>query len=292
MAGNLRPQVARSSHSTSNSSNATKPQQPATLAKRLLFPNLPPGLDLPPLFASPSCSPELNAEAYDFIALALRAFVNTWWTKITRYDKEFLPEITTILTNVSRTLETRLLSTDFSPLIFSVVPALITQHYRDYRHAASKVCTSYAMGGAVPLPHLFHQLQPHVAVSAEGRIDEEYFRQAFDHVLKSCLPPQDYAPEAERYMIREIILKVVVKDIMPRVIQPWFIQKTILDLLGPSLDAQSDKVSSICHNASYSEQMTLCSLQMHYPRLTPIPLISLFIHSWYSSSPLCSLSLG
>ncbi|KAG2370207.1 PXA domain-containing protein [Suillus spraguei] len=244
MAGNLR---ARSTHSNSITSNTTKhqQQQPATLAKRLLFPHLPPGSDLPPLFASPTCSPELDAEAYDFLALTLRAFVNTWWTKITRYDKELLPEITIVLTAVLRTLETRLLSTDFSLFIFSVAPTLITQHYRDYRHAAYKVSTSYAMGGSVPLPHLFHQLQPHVAISPEGKIDEEYFRQAFDHLLKSCLPLQDYAPEAERYIIREIILKVLVKDVIPRVTQPWFIQRTILDLLGPSLDAESDKPPNV-----------------------------------------------
>lgn len=113
------------------------------------------------------------------------------------------------------------------------------------------------MGGAVPLPHLFHHLQPHVAVSVEGKIDEEYFRQAFDHILKSCLPPQDYAPEAERYLIREIILKVVVKDVIPRVTQPWFIQRTILDLLGPSPDAESEKVSSTYPSSLNSEQMTL-----------------------------------
>ncbi|KAG2345260.1 hypothetical protein BDR05DRAFT_908607 [Suillus weaverae] len=243
MAGNLRP---RSTGSNSITSNTTKQQQrPATLAKRLLFPHLPPGSDLPPLFASPTCSPELNAEAYDFLALALRAFVNTWWTKITRYDKELLPEITIALTTVLRTLETRLLSADFSFFMFSVAPALITQHYRDYRHAASKVSTSYAMGGAVPLPHLFHQLQPHVAISPEGKIDEEYFRQAFDHVLKSCLSPQDYTPEAERYIVREIILKVLVKDVIPRVTQPWFIQRTILDLLGPSHGAESDKPPNV-----------------------------------------------
>ncbi|KAG2160096.1 PXA domain-containing protein [Suillus bovinus] len=246
MAGNLRP---RSTHSNSITSNTTKHQQPASLAKRLLFPHLPPGSDLPPLFVSSS--------AYDFLALALRAFVNTWWTKITRYDKELLPEIMIVLTTVLRTLETRLLSTDFSLFVFSVAPALITQHYRDYRHAASKVSTSYAMGGAIPLPHLFHQLQPHVAISPEGKIDEEYFRQAFDHVLKSCLPPQDYTPEAERFIVREIILKVLVKDVIPRVTQPWFIQRTILDLLGPSLDAESDKPPNVSspshtHHAHFS----------------------------------------
>ncbi|KIJ68760.1 hypothetical protein HYDPIDRAFT_81487 [Hydnomerulius pinastri MD-312] len=243
MVGPLRPQLGRSPRSAASfTSNNTKQQQPpASLAKRLLFPNLPPGSDLPPLFASQTCPPELNDEVYDFIALALRAFVNIWWAKITRYDKEFLPQITNIVIHVVRVLEKRLLTTDLSPLVFCDIPALVTQHYRDYRHTASKVSTSYAGGGALSLPQLFHQLQPHMAISADGRIDEEYFRQAFDHVLKTCLPPEDYTPEAERFIVREIVLKVVVQDVIPRVTQPWFLQKTVLDLLGPSPDVVPDK---------------------------------------------------
>ncbi|KAF9229677.1 hypothetical protein BS17DRAFT_771779 [Gyrodon lividus] len=238
MAGQLHPQLGRSSRSAASltSNNTRQQQQQASLAKRLLFPHLSPGSGLPPLFASPACPPELNDEVYDFIALALRAFVNIWWTKITRYDKEFLPQIASIVTHVLRALEERLLNADLSLLAFCDIPTVVTQHYRDYRHAASKVSTAYATGGALSLPQLFHQLQPHMAISADGSIDEEYFRQAFDHVLKACLPPDDYAPDAERFVVREIILKVVLKDVIPRVTQPWFLQKTVLDLLGPSSD--------------------------------------------------------
>jgi hypothetical protein len=249
MAGQIPLQLdGRSPRSAASlaSNNTRQQQQQASLAKRLLFPHLPPGSDLPSLFASPACPPELNDEVYDFIALALRAFVNIWWTKISRYDKEFLPQIASIVTHVVRALETRLLNVDLSLLVFCDIPAVITQHYRDYRHAASKVSTSYATGGALSLPQLFHQLQPHMAISADGSIHEEYFRQAFDHVLKACLPPDEYAPEAERFIIREIFLKVVVKDIIPRVTQPWFLQKTVLDLLGPSPDVVSDKVPPLC----------------------------------------------
>ena len=42
--------------------------------------------------ASPS--PELNAEFYVFVAPALRAFVDPWWTEISRYDKEGEPNRT------------------------------------------------------------------------------------------------------------------------------------------------------------------------------------------------------
>lgn len=204
-----------------------------TLAKRLLFPHLSPDAEVPPLLNSPNLPPELNAEIYDFIALALRAFVNPWWTKISRYDKEFLVQINQVITQVVRSLETRLSKTDLSPLVFRDLPTLVTQHYQDYHLARAKLNTSYSAGGAVPLPLLFHQFQPHMAVSADGSINEDYLRQSVDFILKACLPPEDYDPDPERYIIREVILKTL-KDVIPRISQPWFIHRVALDLLGPS----------------------------------------------------------
>ncbi|KAH9921928.1 PXA domain-containing protein [Epithele typhae] len=226
------------SFSSSTADKSTAPNRPptakpVTLAKRILFPTLPADADLPALLLSPEAEPELNAELYGFIALALRAFVNTWWSKITRYDKEFLPEIARILTVVVRAFEARLLATDLSPLVFRDLPTLLSQHWIDYRNAQAKLHTSYASGGAASIAQLFHQSQPHMAVSAEGVIDPVYVRQAVDHILKTCLPPEDYEPETERYIVREIILKVLVGSVLPRVTQPWFIHKIILDQLGP-----------------------------------------------------------
>jgi hypothetical protein len=172
---------------------------------------------------------------YDFIALALRAFVNPWWSKITRYDKDLVPEITRILTFVVRALEQRILTADLSALLFRDLPTIVTQHYRDYRNASSKLFTSYASGSSVSLPQLFHQLQPHMAISPEGQLQDEYFRQIVDHILKTCLPPEDYESEAERFLVREIVLKVILQDVIPKITQPWFIQKLILDEIAPPL---------------------------------------------------------
>ncbi|KAF7437035.1 hypothetical protein PC9H_003869 [Pleurotus ostreatus] len=229
------PQPAQSINSVDTSTPPKPRQPPVTLAKRLLFPALPTN-DLPPLLKTATVPPELTAELYDFIALALRAFVNPWWTKITRYDKDFLPEITAVSTVVLQSLESRVLAADLSPLVFQDLPAIITQHYQDYRNAASKRSTSYAGGGALNTAHLFHQLQPHMALAADGRLEPEYFRQVIDHVLKSCLPAANYDAEAERYIVREVVLKVLLQDVIPKIIQPWFIQKVILDLLDPSED--------------------------------------------------------
>lgn len=193
------------------------------LADRLLFA----AKDPPALLASP----ELTAELYDVTALALRAFVVPWWSKISRYDKELLPDIARILAAAVRALDARVQSADLALLLLRHVPAILAQHYTDFRSAHAKLASSYASGGAASLPQLFHQLQPHMALSPDGRIDTEYFRHVVDHILKACLPDDDYQPDAERFIVREIILKVVLTDIIPKVSQPWFIQKAILDLL-------------------------------------------------------------
>jgi hypothetical protein len=211
------------------SSAPSRPHPP--LARRILFPNH--ATDIPPLLAAQNLPPELHAELYDVLALALRAYINPWWTKITRYDKELLPQISRILTTVIRVLEARTLALDLPPLLFHDAPTILTQHFRDYRNAASKISTSYASGGATSLPHLFHHLQPHIALSSDASVDLHYYRQIVDHILKACLPPEDYEPEAERFIVREVIVKVLVQDIIPKVTQPWFIQKSILDILGP-----------------------------------------------------------
>ncbi|KAF9015380.1 PXA domain-containing protein [Cyathus striatus] len=210
-------------------------KQPSqSLAKRLLFHSLP-SPPLPPLLAS-SLAPDLDPELYDFIALALRAYVNPWWTKITRYDKDFLPHITRVLAIVIRTLESRLSAVDLSPLVFHYIPLILSQHYADYRSAQSKLSTSYAVGGSASLPALFHGLQPHIALSSDGTIDPEYYRQILDHILQVCLPPEDYESDAEHFIIREVLLKVLLNDVVPKITQPWFIHKTILILLGEPSD--------------------------------------------------------
>lgn len=251
MATGIAPSLRHSARSVKSSSSSLgdkpppKPApKPVSLPRRLLFPTLPADADLPPLLVSPAAAPVLNAELYEFIALALRAYVNPWWTKLTRYDKEFLPEITRILTSVVRTLETRLIATDLSPLVFRDLPTLLVQHYADFRNARAKLHTSYATGGAATLPQLFHHLQPHMAIGADGQVNDVYVRQAVDHILKACLPPEDFDSEAERYIVREIILSVLLKSVVPRVTQPWFIHKIILDQMGP--EEVVDKSAEVC----------------------------------------------
>ncbi|KAG6850325.1 hypothetical protein H0H93_014900 [Arthromyces matolae] len=208
--------------SIASTSTRTRP-----LPHRLLFPSITNDAPLPDLVGIT----DLDAELYDVLALALRAFVLPWWSRISRYDKQFLPIISNVLTVVIRSLDARIRTINLPPLLLIHAPAIVTQHYRDYRNAHSKLTTSYAAGGAASLPQLFHQLQPHIAVSPDGNLDKEYFRQLVDHILHVCLPEENYKPDAERFIVREIILKVLLNDVIPKITQPWFIHRSILDLL-------------------------------------------------------------
>jgi hypothetical protein len=219
---------------TSSSSKFTaQGHSNASLTKRLLFPHLSPSEPIPPLLQTSSVYPSLDAELYDLIALALRAYINPWWTKISRYDKQLLVEITRALSSVLRVLETRVLAADFSPLVYQHLPILLTQHSVDYRTAARKLGSSYAAAGSASLPMLFHGQQQHVGVSIDGKVDEVYVRAAVDVVLKACLSPEDWDAEAERYLLRELVVKTVCVDVAPRITQPWFLHSTLLNLLGP-----------------------------------------------------------
>ncbi|KAG6889664.1 hypothetical protein C0992_004475 [Termitomyces sp. T32_za158] len=197
--------------------------RPRPLANRLLFPARAHDEPLPPLAASA----ELSAELYDVAALGLRAFVLPWWSKLSRYDKQLLPEISTVLLAVVRALQPRLHAVQLAPLLLVHVPAILTQHARDYRNARAKLHTSYAAAASASLPQLFHQLQPHMAVSPDGRLDTEYFRHLVDHILRVSLPPEDSQPDAERFLVREIILKVLLNDVIPKISQPWFLQSPL-----------------------------------------------------------------
>ncbi|KAF9270429.1 hypothetical protein L218DRAFT_1071863 [Marasmius fiardii PR-910] len=284
------PPSFRSQQSYSTSTKQGHP--PQSLAHRLLFPNDPNSTSFPPLFSSP-IPPDLTVELYDFIALALRAFVLPWWSKITRYDKEFLPQINQILTHVFRSLESRIVSQTFKrelpELLFEDIPILVTQHYKDFRNAQSKVASSYASGGSLSFPMLFHQLQPHIGVDGEGKVSYEYIRQIIDHALRDCLPDDDHGPESERFIVREIVVKIVVEDVLPKVTQPWFIYKVILDLLDEQDSGNSpSSAAQVTQSRGGTKDASDSSNTPHSPSGSPFSsLLILFLSTIQSISGAC-----
>ncbi|KLO13949.1 hypothetical protein SCHPADRAFT_939944 [Schizopora paradoxa] len=242
------PPVPASTRSISSTTATTTKPAHVALHRRLLFPHLPPSSPVPRLLTHGS--PALDAALYELLALALRAHVTPWWSKITRYDREFLPQLSQVICHVLRALETRLLAADLTDLLFRVLPTIVAQHYADYRAAEAKVGSAYAGGGALDTAQVFHQLQPHMAVDAEGRLDPSYVRHTLDCVLGVVLPPEDYESDAEHAIVREVIAKVVLDDVVPLLVQPWFLHKIVLDLLRPGSEKSTETTAPPASSSS------------------------------------------
>lgn len=78
---------------------------------------------LPPL----TSSNEVDLELYAILAIIVKDFVNTWYTKITP-DHGFVEEIVQIFAHCSRALEQRLRGIDSAALLLDEIPLLVQTH--------------------------------------------------------------------------------------------------------------------------------------------------------------------
>ena len=78
---------------------------------------------LPPL----TSSNEVDLQLYAFIAIIIREFVQTWYSKITP-DQVFVEEVVKIIAHCTRALEQRLRNVDLECLLFDELPELLDVH--------------------------------------------------------------------------------------------------------------------------------------------------------------------
>ncbi|EUC53856.1 20S proteasome subunit alpha 2 [Rhizoctonia solani AG-3 Rhs1AP] len=234
-----KPPTVRSQSIRSGTSEPPKPKVHVSLARRLLFPALLPTSPLPPILMLDLSEDdpvlvELNKELYDFLALSLRAFVQTWWGQITPRDRDLMPQITRVLTHVIQDIERRASRIDLSDLVLRQVPALVDLHLSDYRVAAMRIDTAFTNTSPSPtIQGLFHMLQPHVAIQTNQEpgapiISQIYLRQLVENILRLSLPPEDWESETERCIVREIVACVVLGNMFKKFAQPWFLHQIVL----------------------------------------------------------------
>ncbi len=78
---------------------------------------------LPPL----TSSNDVDLQLYAFIAIIIREFVQTWYSKITP-DQVFVEEVVKIIAHCTRALEQRLRKVDLESLLFDELPELLDVH--------------------------------------------------------------------------------------------------------------------------------------------------------------------
>ncbi|SJX62061.1 uncharacterized protein SRS1_10701 [Sporisorium reilianum f. sp. reilianum] len=307
-----RPAPVPSSSSTSSSTRTDKAAERA-FYRRILFQDLSPSTPAPSI----THDADLDHEIYLLLAYLLRETVLPWYSKLTP-DREFLTQITSIITSIIHAVVERQTAGDAAKSVSAAalegdihasrsapdanlfrvqqllsrdIPLILQQHCSDFRQAQSRADSVWAPLGPQPslsmapaivsqsehdqrrrqqayeqlpshyqqvldapssasagispllLAQHFYAASPHPGLDAttgslDGKIDLAYLRIAVLNLLSSLLSADEYAPDTERFIVRDVLVTVL-RGALARSFRPWFFVQSIhkvLDAAGWASD--------------------------------------------------------
>ncbi|BCS10296.1 hypothetical protein ALUC_31113A [Aspergillus luchuensis] len=236
-----RPQPVKHA-SREDSVNATSDKATIALIRRVLCPQAgnhggattpqPPEDLLPPL----TSSNEVDRQLYALIAIIVKEFVYTWYSKITS-DQVLVNELLQVIAHCTRALEQRLREADVAQLFLDEIPALVERHITSYRLAKQQ---SEQSSISPPLRELYHALNPHPGLSpipdpsdaqavAQQRENESIYRQLLVHgMLAVLLPTEDLENASLRTLLGDILADLVLGNaVAGKISEGWFLWDSI-----------------------------------------------------------------
>ncbi|KAF9986515.1 hypothetical protein BGZ75_001735 [Mortierella antarctica] len=197
-------QQRRSKH-TKHSSQIPGPA-PYPQYLRILFPrHLQLREPVPQLLSQPH--PDLDAEAYHFLAFLVRDFIQTWYSSFSS-DPQLVTSIVDVVIHI----------VDWVALLLQDVPEVLKRHYVNYRQASQMLETAYAPNQTIE--SIFHGLQPHFALRDGEESEKEYLRQLADELLRILLPEAEYRSDCVRWLVREILCCLVLRSLVEILTEP------------------------------------------------------------------------
>lgn len=191
-----------------------------------------------------------------------REHVLTWYSKLTR-DKSFVADVGSTLIQVIKNLESCIsVTAACAPVLLgSDVPRLLESHISDFhlarkRHHVTR--QQHQLGNEQEdFATSFHRLRPHFAFDPARQpgsklpfVSPAYLSALVDGLLQELLPPSDYQSPAERTVIREVLLYVVLSNFFTRLAKPWFIHALIVKMLTSQPGASPSPQPPKAHDAS------------------------------------------
>ncbi|KIW25089.1 uncharacterized protein PV07_10759 [Cladophialophora immunda] len=177
---------------------------------------------LPPL----TSSNEVDVQLYAVVAIVIKDFVNSWYSKITP-DRTFVDEVIQIIAHCSRALEQRIRQVDITELILDELPVLVERHIAAYRTATTaQAALQY---GENPR-RIYHALNPHPALDPslppeQQQAYESAHRQLLvQGALAVLLPTEDLANTCLRTLVSDIISDLILgQAVAQKLCEPWFL---------------------------------------------------------------------
>ncbi|TAQ87754.1 hypothetical protein B7494_g3924 [Chlorociboria aeruginascens] len=187
---------------------------------------------LPPL----TSSNEVDLQLYAFIAIIIREFVQTWYSKITP-DQVFVEEVIKIIAHCTRALEQRLRKVDLESLIFDELPELLNVHVETYRAAYYPLHPKPVQTS----PHqIYHSLWPIPALSPvpdrkdeysveeQGKNEAAYRQLLVQGVLAVLLPTEDLENGCLTSLVGQVFSEMVIGGgIGGKASEPWLLWEGI-----------------------------------------------------------------
>ena len=186
---------------------------------------------------------------YHLIALALRAYVLSWYTRISPRDRTLLPVlhaniVAPILSPILQGIQDD--PSRLADLILLDLPTVLKLHLQTLRHARTAIELQIP-GAPNNLAAAYHARLPLLSVSSaliDGK--EQYtvsalYLTALSDALVKLYIPTEVKPQVERLMLREILGRAILGGVARRLVEPWFWHQVILKLLGEPGTAHSQK---------------------------------------------------
>ncbi|KAI9266300.1 PXA domain-containing protein [Helicostylum pulchrum] len=151
-------------------------------------------------------------EVVNYFALLLRDFIYPWYRMLTT-DEDISTEILDISTLLVQKLEKRLF-----------------QEYST-RQTKKRVYIDHG-SGCESLSESFHGMQPHFALQPVEHREQEYLRLLTESLLKALLQPKGCQSDCVRHLVREILSKLVLYNLIEVLSDPYTIHMIICKLLS------------------------------------------------------------
>ncbi|EPQ28243.1 uncharacterized protein PFL1_04070 [Pseudozyma flocculosa PF-1] len=178
------------------------------------------------------------------------------------------------------------------------LPATALDPYDDDADGTDHDTESEPTASSARIAQLHGFLCPHPGVdslhSVEGRLDPSYLRIAVSSLLGSLLPPEEWAVQTERYIVRDVTV-MALRNSLGKCSRPWFLVQSIhkvLDVLrwpedssGAQADGRKRRDRDIVAAGAGATSNA---------RTTPTPLehvVGLAIRLWSLLTILCTMVL-
>ncbi|GAA5806383.1 hypothetical protein HPULCUR_011916 [Helicostylum pulchrum] len=116
-------------------------------------------------------------------------------------------------------------------LVLLDLPKPLTLHYHDYRQTKKRVYIDHG-SGCESLSESFHGMQPHFALQPVEHREQEYLRLLTESLLKALLQPKGCQSDYVRHLVREILSKLVLYNLIEVLSDPYTIHMIICKLLS------------------------------------------------------------